>query len=113
VPFLINPLVLIGFCLLLFYGIHPALMKAGLLTRLSQRQSSAVLRLILKHGFSVAIGLVVLGFAYAGFQAYYEGNRERGLQAPITQQAGTCGSNIVGDNNQATIDCVEKAAKTK
>jgi hypothetical protein len=105
--------VLIGFGLVLFFGIYRALLKAGLLTSLSQRQSSAVLRLILKYGFSVAISLVVLGFAYAGWQAYQYGNREHGLQNPITQQAGTCGSNIVGDNNQATIDCVDKAAKTK
>jgi len=28
--------------LLLFFGIHQALLKAGLLTRLSQQQSSAV-----------------------------------------------------------------------
>jgi hypothetical protein len=98
--------VLIGFGLILFFGIHRMLLKGGLLTPLSQRQSSAVLRLILNYGFSVAISLVVLGFAYAGWQAYHDVGRAHRLQGPITQQADTCGSNVVDDNNKVTSDCV-------
>ena len=89
------------------------LLKAGLLTQLSQRQSSAILRLILKHGFGVAIGLVVIGFAYAALQVYRGGNWEGGLQGPITQQAGPCGANLFGDNNKVAIDCGDKAVRSK
>jgi hypothetical protein len=68
-PYLVNPLVLIGFCLFLFFGIHWALLKAGLLTPLSQRQSSLVVRMILRYGLLVAIVSLVLGFAYAYHEA--------------------------------------------
>ena len=104
---------LIGFCLFLVFGIHQALLKAGLLTPLSQRQSSAVILLVLKYGFWLGIALFVIGFGYAGFQAHRDANREQSLQAPITQQAGPCGSNIVGDNNNITTGCLDKEAKTK
>jgi hypothetical protein len=112
-PYLANPLVLIGFGLLLFFGIHSALLKARLLVPLSQNQSSSVVGLILKHGFWVAILIVVLGFGYAGLRAYHDAHPQQVQQGPITQQTGPCGSNIVGDNNQANVNCVDKAARTK
>jgi hypothetical protein len=64
-PYLVNPLVLIGFGLFLFFGLYRALLKAGLLTPLSPRQSSGVIRMIVRYGFWVAIVFLVLGFAYA------------------------------------------------
>jgi hypothetical protein len=111
-PYLVNPLVLVGFCLFLLFGIHWALLKAGLLAPLSQRQSSTVLRAILKYGFWVAIFIVVLGFAYA-FYSYHDASRKHGQQGSISQQTGPCGSNIVGDNNEANVNCVDKGAATK
>lgn len=63
-PYLGNPLVLAGFCLFLLVLVHRVLLKAGVLARLSQRQSSAIVRLMLKHGFAVAILVIVLGFAF-------------------------------------------------
>ena len=89
------------------------LLDARILTPLSQRQSSTVVRLLLKYGFRAAIGLVDLGFAYAGLQSYDDANRNRGQQGQIKQQAGTCGSNIVGDKNQVVIDCVDKTTQIK
>jgi len=113
-PYLSNPLVLVGFCLLLLFAIHRALLKRGLLVQLSQRQSSAVLRMLLKHGFLVAIITIVLGFAYAAFR-HHNAKGGNVQQRPITQQTGPCGSNIVGDNNNADVSCADKTAggKTK
>jgi hypothetical protein len=76
-PYLVNPLVLIGFCLFLFFGIHWVLLKAGLLTPLSQRQSSLVVRMILRYGLLVAIVILVLGFSYA-FLGYHEARLNSG-----------------------------------
>jgi hypothetical protein len=106
-PYLENPLDLVGFCLLLLFGIYRVLLKAGLLVPLSQRQSATVVGRILNHGFLVAILVIVLGFAYAGFR--YHNTK------PITQQAGPCSSNIVGDNNKTDINCADKTGggKTK
>lgn len=110
-PYLVNPFVLVGFCMFLFFGIHRALLKTGLLVPLSQRQSSAIVGLILKHGFLVAILVVVFGFGYAGFRAYQDARVQHILHGPVIQQSAPCGSNIVGDNNRADVNCVDKAAK--
>lgn len=102
-PYLQNPGVLVGFYLLLFFGIASAILKSGLLSRVSRRESSTVLLRILNYGFLLAILLIVLGVAYAGFL-----DNQRTDVSPkgsTMQQAGDCGSNIVGDNNQAKIDC--------
>jgi hypothetical protein len=112
-PYLVNPLVLVGFCLFLFLGMHRALLKAGLLVPLSQRQSSTVVSRILRHGFLVAILIVVFGFAYAGLRAYRDARAQHIQQGPVIQQSGPCGSNIVGDNNKTDVNCEDKAAKPK
>lgn len=110
-PYLVNPLVLIGFGLFLVFGIHWALIRAGLLTPLSQRQSAGIVRWILKYGFWLAILLLVLGFAYA-FRTYDSATR-KGAQGSITQQSGPCSSNTAGDNNNVNVDCTEKEKATK
>jgi hypothetical protein len=101
-PYLVNPLVLVGFCLFLFFGIHWALLKAGLLTPLSQRQSSTVIRLFLKHGFWIATIVIILGF---GLQTYRQASHK------VNQQAGDCSTNVNGDNNTQTVNCDEKDKK--
>lgn len=102
-PYLVNPLVLIGLGLFLFFEIHKLLLKANLLSPLSQRQSSTLLRLMVKHWAWVAVLMTVLGVAYAAFRA----NRE--APTPITQQTGNCGASVAGDNNHTTIDCKNEA----
>jgi hypothetical protein len=111
-PYLGNPLVVVGLCLLLFFGVHRALVKAGILAKLSQRQSSAIIRLLLKHGFAVAIITIVLGFAY-GLLRFQVVQKEHVQQGAISQQTGACGSNIVGNNNKADVNCPDKTAGAK
>ena len=113
VPYLNNPLALIGFWLFLFFGIIWAIPKSGLLSRLSQRQSFALFRQSLKYGFLVSITLIIFGIVYAGLFGYRDTNGGDRQQGPITQQAGDCGSNIVGDSNQVSVDCRERESKTK
>jgi hypothetical protein len=76
-PYLFNPLVLIGFVLFLLFGIHWALIKSGILTPLSQRQSSIVVRLFLRYGFWAAIVTLLLGFALA-FRTYHKDRANSG-----------------------------------
>jgi len=111
--YLVNPLVLVGFCLFLVFGTYRALLNTGLLTPLSQRQSLTVIRLLLRYGFQTALGLVLLGLTYAGLRTYHDANREHDQKEAITQQTGPCGSNIVGDKNKTTIDCTDNSTKTK
>ena len=111
VPYLANPLVLIGFCLFLLFGTYRVLLKRGLLSPLSQRQSSIVVRMILSNGFRISIAMMILGFAYAGFRVYQQTKSAPGQTPSIKQQTGECGSNIAGDNNQATVSCEDKKAE--
>lgn len=62
-PFLRHPLVLGGFALLLFFGIHRHLIKSGLIPPLTQRTGSRVIQTILRYGFVIALVVIVLGFA--------------------------------------------------
>jgi hypothetical protein len=69
-PYLTNPLVLIGFVLLLVFGVHRSLIRSGLLRPISQQQSSAVVKLLLKYGLLIALVIVALGFGYVYFTTY-------------------------------------------
>lgn len=110
-PYLVNPLVLIGFALCLIFTIHWTVVKYKL-ARLNQRQSSTLLRGMLKYEFVLGIVLLVLGFAYA-FRIYNNAIEKKAGQTQIIQQSGDCSANTVGDNNQTTVDCKDKEAGTK
>ncbi|CAK8724864.1 Tfp pilus assembly protein PilF [Candidatus Electrothrix aarhusensis] len=61
-PYLTNPLVLVGFVLMLAYGIHWQLMKSGLLTQATKKDSALIIRIFLRYGFWLALVLVLAGF---------------------------------------------------
>jgi tetratricopeptide (TPR) repeat protein len=61
-PYLTHPLVLVGFVLLLAYGIHWQLMRSGLLRQVSQKDSGLIIRLFLRYGFWLALVLLLAGF---------------------------------------------------
>lgn len=61
-PYLTHPLVLVGFVLLLFFGVHRTLIKAGIIPPLDQQTGSAVVQRLLRYGFVIALVVIVLGF---------------------------------------------------
>jgi tetratricopeptide (TPR) repeat protein len=61
-PHLANPLVLIGFVMLLAYGIHWQLMKSGLLSKVDKKDSGLIIRLFLRYGFWLALAMLLAGF---------------------------------------------------
>lgn len=79
-PYLANPMVLIGFGLLLVFGVHRALIRSGILRPLSARSSSGIVRLILHYGFVLAILLILAGFGLA----YWRADQRRALK-PINR----------------------------
>jgi hypothetical protein len=109
-PYLTNPLVLIGFCLFLIFGTYRLILKSSILAPLSPRQSAAVLRMILWHGFWISVAMMILGVAYVGFQAHWAGS---GHQGTIIQQTGDCGANVSGDHSQANVNCHDKTEGVK
>jgi tetratricopeptide (TPR) repeat protein len=74
-----HPLVLIGFGLVLLFGIYRGLLKAGLLKPLSSSNSYQILRLIFDHSFILIFLLIGLGF---GLEFFKQSN-----QIPIDQNA--------------------------
>jgi hypothetical protein len=70
--YLTNPLVLIGFGLMLPYGIHEILIGSGLLSQVDSSQSSEIIKLFLYYGFLLALVLMPLGFGFAFWKSWIE-----------------------------------------
>jgi hypothetical protein len=66
-PHLANPLVLVGFCIFLFYAALQALVKGKLFAPLSGSQSASIYRLVFGKLYWLALLVVVAGFGYAYF----------------------------------------------
>jgi hypothetical protein len=109
-PYLVNPLVLIGFCLFLLFETYQVLLKSGIISPLSSRQSAVVVRMFLRHALWVSIVLMILGFAYAGLRFHRDAEKHQGS---VIQQTGDCGANVSGDHNQANVNCDNNKAGEK
>jgi tetratricopeptide (TPR) repeat protein len=68
--YLKHPLVLIGFVLLLFFGLLRALLKAGILPQLTIRTGGKVIQILLRYGFVIALFIIALGFALEFYKTY-------------------------------------------
>ena len=64
-PYLSNPLVLVGFVLLLFFGIHRTLIKSKIIPPVGPQTGGKIVQLLLRYGFILALVIVVLGFSDA------------------------------------------------
>lgn len=84
-PYLTHPLVLSGFALLLFFGIHKTLIRSGIIPPLSARSSSKIVQILLRYGFVVALLVIVLGFALEFFKIGHETDIKTDLQGIKTQ----------------------------
>ncbi len=69
-PYLTHPLVLVGFVLLLFFAVHQALIKSGIIRPLSPAAGSNVVRTLLRYGFIVALVSILAGFLMQGWKLY-------------------------------------------
>jgi tetratricopeptide (TPR) repeat protein len=73
--YLQHPLTLIGFVLLLVFGIHRALLRSGIIPPVSQRHGSRIVQLLLRYGFIIALVTIVLGFGLEFFKTSHKGLR--------------------------------------
>ncbi len=69
---LTNPLVLIGFVLMLVYGIHELLIGSGLLPQVTQEAGGEIIKLLLYYGFLLGLVLIPFGFGYATWKSWIE-----------------------------------------
>jgi len=100
-PYLKHPLVLIGFVLLLFFGIHRQLIDSGIIPPLDPASGSTVVQAILRYGFWIAMAVVVLAFALQFF-------KHRKAKVEVTASHGVAaGQNLharditIGDSGKA------------
>ncbi len=66
-PYLSDPLVLVGFAVLLLFVLFRSLIGSGLIPVLGQEAGGQVVKSILDYGFYVVALVIVLGFAHAHF----------------------------------------------
>ncbi len=92
-PQLASPLVLVGFVLMLAYGVHWQLMKSGLLSKVDKKDSGLIIRLFLRYGFWLALTLLLAGFGLAAWTSWMEkvlavdaGKLARELVGPLQGQ---------------------------
>ncbi len=69
---LTRPLVLIGFVLMLIFGIHKLIVQSGLLPQVTQQAGGEIIKLILQYGFWLGLVVAVLGFGHSVLTSYLE-----------------------------------------
>jgi hypothetical protein len=109
-PYLSNPLVLIGFGLLLFFGLHRVLVKSKILPEVSATDSNKIVRLLLHYGFIVAVLVVLLGFGIEALKQILQADevRERSHALATHPLTRTSTEEILQTHRASIEQCIEK-----
>jgi hypothetical protein len=104
-PYLMQPLVLVGFVLLIVFGVNGALLKAGIIPPLTPRAGGTMVQNLVRYGFVIALLVIVLGFAFAFYQAQQEhspAQETSTLKQSATTGQGRTAANAGRDANIGT-----------
>ena len=72
-PYLTNPLVLIGFVLMLIFGVYHALIRSGMMLHVTQQAGrKKVQQTLLHYGFVLSLVVIVLGFGYQFYKSHVD-----------------------------------------
>ena len=86
--YLTHPLVLVGFVLLLLFGVYRTLIHSGLIPPVTKRTGGALLGRILRYGFVIALTVIALGFLLRFFEVVNEAQATRAAhRAELAEQA--------------------------
>ena len=75
--YLKHPLVLMGFVLMLIFGVHDKLLEKGIIPTLSADQGSVVVQLMLGYGFWLGVLVVILGFVWQFYKTYIDADLKK------------------------------------
>jgi hypothetical protein len=104
-PYLTQPLVLVGFVLLIVFGVYGALLKASIIPPLTPRAGGTMVQSLVRYGFVIALLVIVLGFAFAFYQTQQNHNPAQEIstikQNATAAQGGTA-ANAGRDANIGT-----------
>ncbi|MCW5200976.1 hypothetical protein VU07_04145, partial [Desulfobulbus sp. F4] len=89
-PHLTHPLVLVGFVLMLAFGIHSQLIKSGLLSKVDKKDSGLIIRLFLRYGFWLALTLLLAGVGLSAWNSWME------KEKVLAVDAGKLAEKLVG-----------------
>jgi hypothetical protein len=70
VPFLTQPLVLVGFVMMLVFYIHKQLLKSGIIPKVNEEQGGYLVTLLLRYGFVLGVLILLLGFGLKAYELY-------------------------------------------
>jgi hypothetical protein len=101
-PYLQDPLVLIGFMLLLFFGFARTIVKAGLIPQLTRNAGYRVISKILLYGFLLAFAIIALGFGLK-YRELSQAEQERAVLLLHQELAGNLAVVVELQKNIATI----------
>lgn len=71
--YLQHPLTLVGFVLLLFFGVHRALLRSGIIPPLTKSSGSKLVHALLRYGFIIALVIILVGFALEAYKTAHKG----------------------------------------
>src|SRR5438876_11082756 len=77
-PYLSNPLVLVGFVLILYFGIHRALLKSKIIPPVSRTTGGQIVGRLLQYGFIIAVLVILAGFFIEGWKIYVKEHKQKG-----------------------------------
>ena len=89
-PYLQDPLVLIGFALFLFFGMGRFLLRSGIIPPLPTGSAYSVIRLLLTYGFILALAVVGVGFLIK-YRQMSESEQEAAVQLLEQELNGNLG----------------------
>ena len=98
IPYLTHPLALVGYVLMLFFSVHRALIKSGIIPPLNQQDGASVVHALLKYGFWIAALIIV-----AGVTLQYVQNQPDVIQEGEAAAGGTV-INQSGSGNTVNIN---------
>jgi len=109
-PYLSHPLTLVGFVLLLFFGVHRGLVKSGIIPPVARTHAPQIVKMLLTYGFVVALVVIGGGFALQAYQSYMAADAGPDV---IEQQTSGTGSPAVADTKgDVTITIEQPPAAT-
>jgi len=110
-PFLTQPLVLVGFVLMMVLSIHKQLLKAGILPKLNQQQGSRIVELLLRYGFILGLLIILLGFGWKFYETH--ANKEVNLSKQSTETTSNIKQIVTTLINKSQFDLQAKDQQIK
>lgn len=80
--FLKHPLVLVGFALMLIFGVQGKLIDKWIIPQLNQQDGSIIAQLLLSYGFWLGVLIMLLGFGLQFYRVYSD--KEVKKKNPLT-----------------------------